>query len=237
MRLLGSLLLALALPLPTTAMAQAGHPPSGSPYRDIRYGHSVLLNVGQFGGGGGRLELGPHDGTLYGLRYDIRVSGPIQFGFSVANGTLERLIQDPDDSVATRTSGPVPQKVTFAELAIQFNLTGSKTWRGLAPYIAGSGGLALSGGVPADTTGYDFGNKFYIVPAAGLRFFLTPNIHLRAEARSVFWKLSYPVSFAEEPAEEPGDAASPNALLPDGRLDEWTSSRWLLIGLGVSFSL
>ena len=237
MRHITTLLVAVSLAAPGIARAQAGHDPSRSPFRDILYGHSVVAAAGLFGGSGGDLEMGPHDGTVFGLRYDIRVSGTIQFGFSVANGTLERLIQDPDDSVATRTSGPVDQSVTFAEVALQFNLTGGKTWRRLAPYIGGGAGIAFGSSVPEDTTGYDFGNKFFFVPHVGVRYFITDRVHLRAEARTLFWKVTYPSSFADEPDAEPGDATNPNALRPDGKLEEWTSNTWLTIGLGFAFSL
>ncbi|NNG16523.1 MAG: hypothetical protein HKM89_08585 [Gemmatimonadales bacterium] len=237
MRHIPSLLVAASLAAPGIAHAQAGHDPSRSPFRDIIHGHSVVASAGIFGGSGGDLELGPHDGTVFGLRYDIRVSGAIQFGFSIANGTLERMIQDPDDSVATRTGGPVDQSVTFAELALQFNLTGGKTWRRFAPYIGGGAGFALSSSVPQDTTEYKFGNKFFFVPHVGVRYFITNRVHLRAEARTLFWKLTYPDSFADEPAEEPGGVGDSNALRPDAKLDEWTSSTWLTIGLGFTFSL
>ncbi len=237
MRYFAAGLVLLALTAPGPANAQTGHDPSHSPYRDIRHGHSLVATVGRIGGDGGSLGLGPNSGTVYGLRYDIRLSGPIQFGFSVGNGDLERLIQDPDDSVATRTTGPVSQSVTFAEVALQFNLTGAKTWRGLAPYFGGSAGFALGSSVPADTTGYEFGNKIYLAPTVGLRYFITGGLHIRAEARALFWKLSYPQSFAEEPDLEPGTASDPNALRSAGKLDEWTNSSWLLVGLGFTFSL
>jgi hypothetical protein len=237
MRHIATLLVAASLAVPSIAPAQSGHHPSRSPFRDILYGHSIVLSAGTFGGSGGDLELGPHDGSVFGLRYDIRVSGALQFGFSVANGTLGRMIQDPDDSVATRTSGPVDQSVTFAELALQFNLTGGKTWRRIAPYLGAGGGFALSSSVPQDTTEYEFGNKFFFVPHVGVRYFITDRVHLRAEARTIFWKLTYPESFADEPAEEPGSVGNSNALRPDAKLDEWTSSTWLTIGLGFAFSL
>lgn len=237
MRHISSLLVVATLAAPGLAGAQTGHDPAKSPFRDIIHGHSIVASAGLFGGSGGDLELGPHNGTVFGLRYDIRVSGALQFGFSIANGTLERLIQDPDDSVATRTTGPVDQSVTFAEAAVQFNLTGGKTWRGLAPYVGGGGGFAFGSSVPADTTGYEFGNKFFFVPHVGVRYFITDRVHLRAEARSLFWKLTYPASFADEPAEEPGTATESNALRLSNELDEWTSNTWFTIGLGFTFSL
>ena len=111
--------------------------------------------------------------------------------------------------LANRVSGPVKQSVTFAELALQFNLTGGKSWHRIAPFIGAGVGLALAGDTPADTSWYDFGNKFYLAPSAGFRFFLSDRLHLEGEARAIFWKLNYPTTFQQEPVEEPGTTRRP----------------------------
>src|SRR6476661_7534513 len=72
----------LALEVPTMA-AQVGHPPRSSPYRDIRKGHSITLLGSYFSGDGGEFNIGPHDGGVFGLRYDIRTGGTIQLGVGV----------------------------------------------------------------------------------------------------------------------------------------------------------
>src|SRR5215211_5762328 len=105
------LLAGLAAPL----AAQVGHRPESSPYRDIRKGHTVTPFFGQFGGSGGRFAIGPHDGPIYGLRYDLRTGSTIQIGLAFARADLERLIVDPFDSLSRRVSGPVDETVTFAE--------------------------------------------------------------------------------------------------------------------------
>jgi opacity protein-like surface antigen len=227
---------ALALCLGGTATAQVGHEPSRSPYRDIRQGHVITPTVGHFGGNGGDLGLGPHNGTVYGLRYDVRSNSFLQLGLWVQRGDLERQIVDPFVRLADRVQGPVQVPVTMAELSLQFNLTGGKTWNRLAPFIGMGGGVATSGSVPQDTSGYKFKNKFYFAPSAGLRIFLTERIHLRGEVRGVFWQLKYPDSFAQEPPAEPGTIENPNAVLPAGKLDEWTTSLTYHVGVGYSFT-
>ena len=133
-----------------SVFAQVGHPPQSSPYRDIRKGHTITAIGGYFGGDGGTLGIGPHDGPLYGGRYDIRTGGTIQLGLGVIYGDLERFIVNPNVPEAERRTGPVKQSVTFAEVALQFNLTGGKTWHRLAPFVGASGGLAISSNTPAD---------------------------------------------------------------------------------------
>ena len=72
--------------------AQVGHAPQSSPYRDIRKGHTFTVIGSYFGGEGTSLGIGPHDGAVYGARYDVRTAGTIQFGLGVAHGTLQRFI-------------------------------------------------------------------------------------------------------------------------------------------------
>jgi len=225
-----------ALASPAIAPAQVGYPPQSSPYRDLRKGHTLTALVGYFGGDGGQFNIGPHTGTVFGGRYDIRTGSTIQLGLAIARGSLERFIVDPFVTLANRRSGPVKQSVTFAELDLQFNVTGGKSWNRIAPYVSAGVGLALAGDTPADTSRYEFGRKFYFVPAIGTRVFLADRLHLRAEARLTFWKLNYPTTFQQEPVEEPGTPEDPNAVIPGSNLTEWTTSPWLQLGVGYGFS-
>jgi hypothetical protein len=217
---------------PAGAHAQVGYSPKSSPFRDIRKGHTFTVMGGYFKGDGGRFGIGPHGAGVFGARYDIRSASALQLGIGVYHGSLERLIVNPFVVVANRVTGPVKQAVTFGEITLQFNLTGGKTWHRLAPYVATSGGIAFAAGTPTDTSGYSFGKKLYLAPALGFRFFLSDRLHLRAEARSTFWKLNYPTTFQKAPTEDP--SAPP--VLAGASTREWVSSRWLQAGLGYSFS-
>ena len=126
---------AIAMLCPALASAQVGHPPGRSPYRDIPKGHTLTGFAGLFGGSGGRFGIAPHDGTVFGLRYDIRTASPIQMGLLLARGNLERLIVDPFVELENRVSGPVDQTVSFLELDLQLNLTGGKSWHRIAPFV------------------------------------------------------------------------------------------------------
>lgn len=225
-------ILLLIFLLPAGLHAQVGHPPGRSPYRDIPKGHAITPYGALFGGTGGRFAIAPHDGTVFGVRYDIRTGSALQMGLLFGRGDLERMIVDPFVAVAERVSGPVDQTVSFVEADLQLNLTGGKTWNRLAPFVAAGVGLTLPSETAADTSGFELGRKIYFAPHAGFRFFLTDRIHLRTDARVVFWKLSYPASFTREPPAEPG--APP--VIDDGNVSEWTTSSWLQAGLGFSFS-
>lgn len=214
---------------------QVGHPPSQSPYRDVRFGSSVTPIFGHLGGDGGEARVGPHGGNTYGVRFGFRMSGFIEGGLTASYMDLQRFIVDADDSVATRVSGPVDQSVVLIEAALQFNITGGKTWHNIQPFFTGGLGYAFSSSTDADTSGFEFGKRFSISPGVGLRYFVGQRIQLRLEARRHFWKLKYPQSFLDEPEEEPGSVDDPNAVIPGGKDNEWASGWWLMGGLGFSF--
>jgi hypothetical protein len=233
-------LLAASLVCAGKLEAQVGHDPAHSPYRDITNSKSVTLLYGDVGGDGGKAGVGPHNGRSFGARFDLRISAPIQFGLTVQKAELERFVVSADDSVATRRKGPVDQDLTMIELSMQLNLTGKKTWHRLAPFISGSVGWThgtdrLPKGL-ADSSGFRFGNKFYLVPSIGFRAYVTQNLFLRAEARQLFWKLNYPRSYILEPDAQPSaDPDHPNAVIKDGKRSEWEGGSELKVGLGFAF--
>lgn len=223
------LMLAWASPV----AAQVGHPPDASPFRDLKGGHSITPLFGYVGGSGGPLGVGPHNGTTIGFRYDLRTASTIQFGLGFAHGTLERLVVDPFVRLENRVSGPVEQPTSFADVTVQLNLTGGKSWHRLAPYASLGIGLAIGDAeVASDSSGYEFGNKFYVTPGLGARLVVSDALHLRADVRGLFWNLKYPESYRREPVEEPGTPEEPNAVKPQGNLSEWTLTPMLQVGIG-----
>lgn len=214
--------------------AQVGHAPGHSPYRDIPYGHTLTGFVADIGGNGGAIGIGPHNGTAYGARFDVRVGNQVQLGLAVSRAGLERLIVDAFDSVAKRVSGPVSQSVVMAEASLQWNISGRKSWHGLAPFFGISVGVAHGSATPADTSGYTFGTKFLAAPSIGTRFFITDRLHIRLEAKEIFWRLKYPLVYALEPVLDPGTATDPHRVLTDGKLSHWTGVRALSVGIGYA---
>lgn len=204
----------------TAGQAQVGHEPRESPYRDITKGKSLTFLVGYFGGSGGSLGVGPHNGITVGGRFDLRVGGTIQLGFGFSVGDLERFIIRPesDTTITLETIGPVPQQVLMFDFTAQFNLTGAKSWKRLAPYFSGTVGLAIGEDSPLNTGDFVFGNKIYLTPTLGTRVMLSQTFHLRLEGRAQFWKLSFPPAFTVSQSS-----------------GQWVISPWFLAGLGVSF--
>lgn len=220
----------LAVALAPTAQAQVGHDPSNSPYRTLRYGQFVGLNVGYFRGDGGQIGVAPHNGETVGLRYDFLGAGTISVGLAASYAHLERFIVDKNKPIETGKTGPFTQSTMVFEGIIQFNLTGGKTWHGIAPYGSVGVGVAVAQSNPADTSGFKFRIKGVLNPAVGARVFLTQRLFLRIEARSTFWQISYPPIYRTPPS---SDRSKPPVITGPGK--EWVTSGWYTVGLSYAF--
>lgn len=229
------LLSALLAPV-STLTAQVGFPPAHSPYHELDRGAFVEAFGGRMFGGGGMFRLGPRDGTSEGGRLVIRANHTLQFSFGGWTAGTERELINAQDSVATRDKGLIPQRLIAGEIGIQLNLTGGKTWHGVAPYTGISLGLLHGQSSPAvDTSGYTFGNKLFFAPTIGTRLYAGQRLYLKVDVRGVVWKLSYPTSYSLEPIKQPGTPTHPNALNPDGVTSQYTVTPEIRFGLGFSW--
>jgi opacity protein-like surface antigen len=219
-----------ALALASAAAAQVGHDPAKSPYKTLRYGQFIGVNGGYFRGDGGQIGVAPHNGGTVGLRYDFLGAGTISVGLAATYAHLERFIVDRYRPIETGKTGPFSQKTMMFEAIIQFNLTGSKTWNGIAPYVSTGLGVVLASATPADTSTFKFRTKGALTPGLGARVFLTPRLFLRLEARSTFWQISYPAVFRQPPQL---DTSKPPVISGPGK--EWVTNGWYSVGLSYAF--
>ncbi len=232
--LIGAATTALLFLWPGIGAAQVGHDPASSPYRDI-WGKYILSATGGYASsGGGDAGVGPTDGPFGGARLDINLSGPANVGFEALYANLDRLIIDPTLPADERELSTEKQSILFLMAGIGLHATGHKTWHGLVPFIGASLGLALGGGVPADSVmePYSFDTKFVVAPLAGIRWHPAERFSLRLEARDMIWQLKYPQSFFEPP--EGGGEPVLNPLVKG--TSEWTHNFWFVVALGYTIS-
>lgn len=227
--------LVLLLLLNSPLAAQVGHQPESSPYRDMRIKQTITGFGGYMWGGYGKAGVGPGDGPLGGIRWDIHMGGLASLFLGVSLADLERVLLDPSQPRDTRVVGTAQQAVTVIDGGANLLLTGRKTWHGLMPYIGAAVGLAIGGSVPEDSlTNYQFNTKFHFGPTGGFRFFFNRRFHLRTEGRIMFWRLSYPLQFFQ-----PGtDPVVPPILDPAVNSEnEWVIHYTLMIGLGYTIRI
>ncbi|MGE0440625.1 MAG: hypothetical protein AB7L66_09900 [Gemmatimonadales bacterium] len=230
-RLRPLVLLGLLGLFPAAARAQVGHDPAHSPYRDLKWGQFVSVSAGKLFGAGGTLGIGPHDGDVLWFRHEFLADRPLSVslggGYAKANRNYVKLNLTED-----RVKGPEERNLYFAEAGLTLNLTGTKTWHGLAPYAGMGLGLAFGEALPIDSTGYKFGTKFYLAPNAGIRVFLSRRLYVRAEARALFWSLRYPETYRTT---DPDGFGPVLPLLAGGAIKEWSTTPSLHAGLGFAF--
>lgn len=221
------------LPSFRSLSAQVGRDPAQSPYRDISRGAGPVFFAGHLGGDRGKANVGPGDAMSYGLRYELALGRATLVQFAAAYLRGDRFIVNPavNDTVQDRRYGPVDNDLLSTEIALQLRLTGGKTWHGFAPYLGTGVGMAFDLRSAGDTTGsgYQFGRKLTFSGITGLRWHATRKVTVQLDARAMFWRLKYPVSF--------------HSTAPDGSrvisiqdpLTDWTMHPWVSLGIGWIF--
>ncbi len=72
-QILGAVALAVVA---TSAGAQVGHLPQNSPYRDVETSQEFTFFGGHYSAGGDVLDVTPHGGPMFGIRYEKHLGGP-----------------------------------------------------------------------------------------------------------------------------------------------------------------
>lgn len=217
------LLAAMAAPL----AGQVGRAPASSPFRDILSERTLTPFGGYTWGGGGTLGLGPRDGPIVGVRFDARISAPINLGVVVSYGDYQRNYFDLQDTTGNAKRGLTGTHLIQIEMGAQLNLTGKKAWHRLAPFLGVNGGVAFASGSSVDSSSYKFGTKFIFAPLFGTRVMIASGVLLRVEMRWNFWQLKYPTTYT---------VSTPSGeLLLGSNLSEWTATPSLTAGLSIGF--
>lgn len=190
------LLLLLALLVPATSDAQT----IPSPYRYLEESQSLSLHAGYLITDTGKRNLGPQSAPIVGARYNIRFGGPLAGVVGLSFLPSQRTVHTRagTDTVLTAL-GEADAPVLMGEAGLRFQLTGPRTWHGLAPYVTATGGIAM------DLAGRDeleedlpqaqrveFGPALAVGLSAGTDWFLTERISLRGAARGYLWRLTVP---------------------------------------------
>ena len=229
----------LALAALTLAAApvrsQVGHEPGRSPFRDVLTRQSLTLAAGRFGGNAATAGVGWRAGTAYSGRLETRLSGALSFWVTAAAVASNRYRINTERDSATRVSGPFDHTLMIADLSFALNLTGSKSWRGLVPYVAVGAGWMMPMKAETDTGGYNAGANFTFVPTLGTRLVFNRSWAARLEVRDYFFRYEWPLRYFR-PLDADGTAITPQ-VLPDSEKDkQWTHNLTLTIGVSYGFN-
>lgn len=216
-----ALLAALALSVGARAAAAQTIP---SPYEHVETTHRVGVIAGYLFTDpdvsltdSTSAALGHQSAPMFGVRYSLRASGPLSVAASVAVSPGERKLFAPrvnlDSTVvsAEDVGMTVPSTVVMADVGLRFDLTGPRTWRGLAPYAAGNGGIVadIRGSFNEETEAelpasalFRFGPAFAVGGALGTDWFPNQRASLRVEVQGRLWRLNAPTGLLSDRTQE-----------------------------------
>lgn len=193
-----ALLLAAAL-LPVAAPAQE----IPSPFRYVERTQAAGAFAGYLQTQRGEFGIGAHSAPIFGARYDIRFSGPLSgevaLGAIPTQRTVVQRVVAAGDSATLRDLADVDAFILNAEAGLRFNVTGPRTWHGLAPYAVLTGGLFmdLAGSTELEesieaTQRVELGPAFAATGGIGADWFLSERLALRIDARDHVWRITAP---------------------------------------------
>jgi hypothetical protein len=179
------------------------------------------------------LPLAPQSGPVFGVRYQLRAAGPLSIDASVGVSPTERKLFAAELDADSVFVGPldlettVPATLVMADVGLRFFVTGARTWKGLAPFVVGAGGLVgdIRGTFDeeeeiSEDAKFRFGPSFAVGAGLGTDWFPVPNASLRVEAMGRLWRVNTPSAFLE--------------LRTDER-SEWNPSLGITVGGAIHF--
>ena len=215
--------------------AQVGHPPGTSPFHDLTMRQTVSFSVGRFGGNTAVAGVGWRPGLLYAGRFDTRLSGPLDFTAALGVAASSRFRIDTEADSATRVSGPVDRTLLLADIGLFLNLTGAKSWHGLAPYVGFGAGWMTPTKTEKDPGGYNAGPNFSFVPSLGTRVFFGRTVAARLEVRDYIWRYEWPFLYYQ-PVDRNGSPIEPPVLGSDVSTKQWAHNLTLTVGVVYAFN-
>jgi len=215
--------------------AQVGHPPGTSPFHDLTMRQTLSFSLGRFGGNTAVAGVGWRAATLYAGRLDTRLSGPLDFTATLGVAASSRLKIDTEADSATRVSGPVDRTLLLADIGLTLNLTGAKTWHGIAPYVGLGAGWMTPTKTEKDPGGYNAGPNFTFVPLLGTRVFFGRTLAARLEVRDYIWRYEWPARYYL-PLDRNLREITPHVLADDVKPRQWVHNVALTIGVVYAFN-
>ncbi len=202
-----------------------------SNYKYMEDSQDASIYFGSFNETRGQYDLGPKSGPMFGSRYMLEIGGPAFIEARLGYISTTRDVIDPRRVAGQQVIGETDVGIVQFDARFGFNLTGRRTWRGLAPYVFSGGGLVFDvagDGVAEENlpgnTRFDFGTNFSGSFGGGARFFLTDRLSIRGEGTVLLWKLKTPDGF------DGLDSTLTNVLE-----EEWAGGKSLTISLAWRF--
>jgi hypothetical protein len=178
----------------SSAGAQVGHLPQTSPYRDVETSQEFTLFAGHYSAGGDPLDVTPHGGPMFGIRYEKHVGGPAFLMARWSHVNSERFAVDPTKTGAAAQLGKRNVSINLYDVNLALNLTGEKSFHHIVPVINLGAGIGTCS-CDVDPDPYTFGTPFAISFGGGLRYVPGGRFQLRADWNDYLYQLKYPAAY------------------------------------------
>jgi hypothetical protein len=211
------------------ASAQVGTTPGRSPYRDLEYKQEWSLFGGYYNARHDAAGAGPQGGLFEGARWAIRLGGPAYFTARGAMSFQERTVINPQLGDPERRATKETLPLFFADVGLDVQLTGFKSWHSIVPIVSGGIGLAVDTKAKADPAGYSFGSPFLMTFGAGIKWTPRGRWNVRADWSNYLYRLHYPDSYYIKSG--PADPV----LTEDVKADFWRRNNVYSLGITYLF--
>ena len=218
---------ALALLVASPLLAQVGHEPASSPYRDLEYRQELTPYYGYAAAKVDAAGITPQSSAIAGLHYELYLGGPVSLTSDLSSMFSDRTVLDPTKPRAQRVVGTETATVYGLDLGMALGLTGRKSWHRLAPLVRAGVGVVTSGAAD-DTTGLKFGTPFAFTFGAGVKFVPGGRLQLRADVGERLFKQKYPDAYYRTTSDN-------TAVLTDSKRSYWTNHGLLTFGVSYLF--
>ncbi|MBV6520653.1 MAG: hypothetical protein MNPFHGCM_00771 [Gemmatimonadaceae bacterium] len=209
------------------AWAQIGTLPDRSPYRDIEFRQEWTTFAGQFNARSDPAHVAPRGGLFIGERWAIKLGGPMYFTARIAGSMQERTIVNPRLAEPARSRRSERLPILYTDMGLELQLTGSKTWRSIAPVVNGGIGMTADLKSKRDVGGFKFGQPFTLTFGAAIKYIPARGPNVRFDWSSYVYRIHYPESYFLKS----GDA--PIVLPASVKKDLWRRNNVLTVGLTV----
>ena len=213
----------------TSAGAQVGHLPQSSPYRDFEISQELTLFGGRYGAGQDPINVAPHGGPMFGLRYEKHVGGPAFLMARWSHVNSDRFAIDPTKTGAAAQLGKKNVALNIYDINLALNLTGQKSYHHIVPILNLGVGIA-SCSCTVDPDPYTFGTPFAFSFGAGLRYVPGGRLQLRLDFNDFLYQLKYPNQYYQLPT----GGTAPAVSASQSR-SFWKNNRALTLGASVLF--
>ena len=224
-QILGAVALAVVV---TSADAQVGHLPQNSPYRDVETNQEFTFFGGHYSAGGDVLDVTPHGGAMFGIRYEKHLGGPAFLMARWSHVNSERNAIDPTKAGAAAQLGRKNVALNLYDVNLALNLTGQKSFHHIVPIINFGAGVA-SCGCTVKPDPYKFGTPFAFSFGGGLRYVPGGRFQLRVDWNDYLYQLKYPTQYYS-------NTTGTGAVAPSGQARSfWKNNGALTVGASLLF--